>query len=247
MSKINGLHRHYSRLTPEERFRLDVLAMARGDKKESEKLTNTCPKRHYIMNARAFVSRWEAARELAMLAYMDYAKCLDKIQMIHAFRAILPYLRTVWENDTHEAYFKGHQAGSRHVWVKAEMEGEPPGWEADDEAADKNADPSMEGELDRWSAKVGDVGSRISDALDRLELEMAREGISVWSAFVAFCEEEMDLEASKLLAALAMPFAERAQALDELATQLEVEPDPEDVEEYREIMGQAWRRVLAQG
>jgi hypothetical protein len=29
MSK-NGLHRHYDKLTPGERFRLDVLAMARG-------------------------------------------------------------------------------------------------------------------------------------------------------------------------------------------------------------------------
>ena len=29
MSK-NGLHRHYDRLMSEERFRLDVLAMARG-------------------------------------------------------------------------------------------------------------------------------------------------------------------------------------------------------------------------
>ena len=26
----NGLHRHYGKLTVEERFRLDVLAMARG-------------------------------------------------------------------------------------------------------------------------------------------------------------------------------------------------------------------------
>ncbi len=37
MSK-NGLKRHYDKLTPAERFRLDVLAMARGDKQESERL-----------------------------------------------------------------------------------------------------------------------------------------------------------------------------------------------------------------
>ena len=46
----NALHRHYLRLTPEERFRLDVLAMSRGDSQESERLTKTCPKRDYIMN-----------------------------------------------------------------------------------------------------------------------------------------------------------------------------------------------------
>lgn len=244
MSKANGLHRHYDRLTPEERFRLDVLALARGDKKESEKLTNTCPKRDYIMNDWGFVGRWEAARELAMLAYMDYAKCLDKIQMIHAFRVTFPYLRTVWQNDTYEAYFDGHIAGSRHAWSKAGMDGEPPGWENDDEAAEKSADPAIEEELDRWSAKVDDVGSRISDMLDRLELEMAREGLSVWSAFVAFCEQEMGLEATKLLSALALPIAQKARALEELAARLEVGPDPADVGEYREIMDKAWRRAL---
>ncbi len=114
MSK-NGLHRHYGKLTPEERFRLDVLATARGDLEESERLTNTCPKRDYIMNDWAFVGRWEAARELAMLAYMDLAKCLDKIQMIEAFRATFPYLRTIWTNDVHDAYFDGHEQGSRHT------------------------------------------------------------------------------------------------------------------------------------
>ncbi len=34
----NGPHRHYDKLEPDERFRLDVLAMARGDKQESERL-----------------------------------------------------------------------------------------------------------------------------------------------------------------------------------------------------------------
>jgi hypothetical protein len=63
----NGLGKLYDRLTLEERFRLDVLAMARGDAEESELLTNTCPKRDYVMNDWGFVGRWEAARGLAML------------------------------------------------------------------------------------------------------------------------------------------------------------------------------------
>ncbi len=48
--KRNGLGRLYDRLDPEERFRADLLAMARGDMEESERLTRTCPKRDYIMN-----------------------------------------------------------------------------------------------------------------------------------------------------------------------------------------------------
>ena len=87
--------------------------------------------------------------------------------------------------------------------------------------------------------------AKVSDMLDTIELEMAREGVSVWSAFVAFCEEEMGLEAMKLLGALAQPIEQKARALEELAATLEVEPDPAAVEEYRGILGQAWHRALS--
>jgi hypothetical protein len=57
MSIRKGLGRLYDRLSPEERFRLDVLAMARGDEEESERLTATCPCRDYTMNDWGFVGR----------------------------------------------------------------------------------------------------------------------------------------------------------------------------------------------
>ena len=59
----NGLGKLYDRLTPEERFRLGVLAMARGDLEESELLTRTCPRHNYIMNGLGFAGRWQAAKE----------------------------------------------------------------------------------------------------------------------------------------------------------------------------------------
>jgi hypothetical protein len=108
-------------------------------------------------------------------------------------------------------------------------------------------DPAPQEDVRKWAGKVAEVEKPITGALDRLEREMARQGLSVWSAFVAFCEEEMALDASKLLSALALPIAERARTLEELAARLEVEPDAEDVEGYREIMGQAWRQALAKG
>ena len=48
MSSKNGLGRLYDWLTPEKRFRLDILALACGDE-ESERLTATCPGRDYTM------------------------------------------------------------------------------------------------------------------------------------------------------------------------------------------------------
>jgi hypothetical protein len=101
MSGKKGLGRLYDRLTPEERFRLDVLALARGDEEESERLTRTCPRRGYTVNDWGFVGRWEAARELAMLAYIAVVRRLDKITTIAAFRGVFPYLSTIWEDDVH--------------------------------------------------------------------------------------------------------------------------------------------------
>src|ERR671917_88786 len=116
MSSKKGLGGLYDRLTPEERFRLDVLALARGDEEESERLTSTCPRRGYTMNDWGFVGRWEAARELALLAYVDVVRRLDKINTIAAFRGLFPYLSTICQYDAHVAYLDGHKAGSRHAW-----------------------------------------------------------------------------------------------------------------------------------
>jgi len=38
----------------------------------------------------------EAARELAMFAYVDVVRRLDKIDTIAAFRGVFPYLSTIW-------------------------------------------------------------------------------------------------------------------------------------------------------
>ena len=242
----NGHSRYYDRLEAPERFALDVLAMARGDMEESELLTRTCPRRSYTMTEWGFNARWHAARELAMLTYMDLAKCLDKIHMIEAFRVAFPYFRQVWENDSHEAYFDGHMAGSRHAWSKAGKEGEPPGWESDDEAAERNQDAAIDDDLEKWTGKVETVLTPISRTLDRLEREMAAQGITVWSAFASFCAEEMGVDALNLLAVFG-PFRERAQKLIELAERLEVEPDPTEVEEYRDILKAAWQREVEKG
>jgi len=246
MSK-NGLHRHYGKLTPEERFRLDALATSRGDVGESERLTNTCPKRDYIMNDWAFVGRWEAAEVLAMLAYMDLARCMDKLTLLHALRATFPYLHTVWTNDVHEAYFDGHHAGSRHAWSKAGKEGEPPGWEQDDEEAEHNADPGHDAALDKWTDKVDEIADRLGGTLENLERELAGQGFAAWSAFSGFCAEEMGVDAHTLMAVFNEQGAARGRELEELAARLKLEPDPEIVVEYQALMEEAWRRQLAKG
>ncbi len=238
--KQNGLGKLYDRLTPEERFRLDVEAMARGDKEESEHLTSTCPKRSYTMNEVAFSGRWHGALELTLTNLLDLRARMDRVQMIDAFRLAFPYLSTVWQDDTHEAYFDGHISGSRHAWSKAGKEGEPPGWEADDEAAERNADPAIEGDLEKINERCGEAFGFIVDALDRLEREFTEEALAQWAAYRGFCEETLGLEAMKLLKAIVPQAAEYVQRLEERASRLELEPDSKSVEEYRTIMDDAW-------
>ncbi len=232
----------YDRLTPEERFRLNVLALARGDEEESERLTATCPRRDYTMYDWGFVGRWETARELALLAYVDVVRRLDKLKMIAAFRSVFPYLSTIWQDDVHWAYFDGHKAGSRHALTRSGKTGEPPGWEADEEKAERNADPTIDEGLQKWT---GDgTYARLEGKLEEMERELEREALTAWLGFAGFCAQEMGLEAEKLLEALARPFAERVRDLEELSARHEVEADVEGVEEYQAIMREAWCREL---
>src|SRR5215211_5794390 len=242
MSTKKGLGRLYDRLTPEERFRLDVLAIARGDEEESERLTATCPRRDYTITDWDFVGRWEAARDLSMLAYVDVVRRLDKIRVIAAFRGLFPYLSTIWQDEVHWAYFDGHMAGSRHAWNRSGKTGEPPGWEADEEEAERNTDPAIDEDLQKWT---GDGRyARLGGKLEEMERELVREALTAWLGFAGFCDKEMGLEAEKLLEALARPFAERVPELEELSTRHEVEADMQGVEEYLAIMTEAWRREL---
>jgi hypothetical protein len=240
VSKRNGLEKLYDRLTPEERFKLDVEAMARGDDEESENLTSTCPTRAYTMNELGFSGRWHGAVELTLVTLLDLRARMDKVQMIDAFRVAFPYMRTLWENDTHKAYFDGHSSGSRHAWRMAGKSGEPPGWESDDEVAESNADPTIEGDLEKMSERGEDAFSFIVDALERLEREFTEGAFAQWSAFRGFCEEGLELEAMKLLKAIMPQAVEYAQSLEERAVRLEIEPDAKSVEEYRAVMEGTW-------
>jgi hypothetical protein len=243
MSRDKRLGRLYDRLTPEERFQLDVLALARGDEEESERLVASCPRREYTMYDWGFVGRLEAAQKLAMLAYMDVARPLEKIRVIAAFRSAFPYLRTISQEDAYRAYLDGHEAGSRYAWNKSGKAGDPPGWGADEEEAERNADPTIDEALQRWTGHSEKSYALFEGKLEEMERELVREALTAWSGFADFCARELGLEAEKLVEALARPFAERVQDLEELSARHEIEAE-EGVEEYSAIMTEAWRRAI---
>jgi hypothetical protein len=246
MSK-NALHRAYDRLTPEERFRLDVLATARGDGQESERLTRTCPRESYIMNHRGYTSRWNGTYDITIRMYVPIGEALAKLQMVDAFRELVPYSQTLSHNMIFDGYFRGHESGSRYAWGWADKAGEPPGYEEDIEEADENADPATESDVDGLEAIIEHYGGLLPDMLDRLERTLTAEALSLWAGFCAFCEECVGVGAQKVAAVVLEPFAGRLEDLEARAERLGLKPDAETVEEIRKGLAEAWRVVKERG
>jgi hypothetical protein len=240
-----GLDKLYDRLTPEERFRLDVEATARGDEEESRRLTEGCPRHSYTLNDIGFSWRWEAARNLTIVMLLDLNQQVSKLRMIDALRSVLPYNTALAQNDAYLAYSDGRKAGSRHAWKKAGMKGEPPGWEEVEEEAGENGELAMEEDLQAIEARVEKSANLIPELLGRLERQVAGETLPIWEAFVRFCEEEMRLEPEKVLGAIFEPALENVRWLEDLAEGLDLEPEHETVEEYRAILTQAWNVHIA--
>jgi hypothetical protein len=179
-----------------------------------------------------------------MVTLMDLGPRIAKLRMVTAFRTVLPYSRTLMQNEVDLAYFDGHRSGSHHAWRAAGMEDEPPGFEADEEEAGKNADAVMDADLERIEARVKESSDVIPELLDRLERELAEEPVAMWEAFSVFCDEEVGIEPEKLLKAIFEPALENVRFLNDLTESLGLEPEPGVVEEYRAALAEGWRRVV---
>lgn len=243
----NGLGKLYERLTPEERFRLDVLASARGDAEESELLTRTCQRETYTMNHRGYTGRWSGIYEITLRMYIAVGNELAKLQMVDAFRELVPYLQSLSHNMIFEGYFCGHESGSRYAWGRAGKDGEPPGYEEDIEESEENADPATEADMDGLEATACEYLGFLPEVLDRLERSLASDALSLWKGFCAFCEECVGVGAQKVAAVVLEPVAGRIEDLEARAERLGLEADAETVEVIREGLAENWRVVEERG
>ena len=246
MSK-KALRRAYDRLTPEERFRLDVLATARGDLEESERLTRTCQRETYTMNHRGYTGRWTGAYEITLRMYIAVNNELAKLQMMDAVRGLVPYLHSLSHEMIFDSYFCGHESGSRYTWSRGGKDGEPPGYKVDIEESEQNADPATEADVDGLEEIIEQYGGLLPQMLDRLERRLTAEALSLWKGFCAFCEECVGVEAQKVAAVVLEPFAERIEDLEARAERLGLKPDAKTVEEIREGLRESWRVVEERG
>jgi hypothetical protein len=251
--KQKGHARYYDRLTPEERFRLDLLATARGDMEESELLTRTCQRETYIMNHRGYTGRWNGTYEITLRMYIAIENDLAKLQMIDAFRELLPYSQTISHNIAFDAYFMGHESGSRHAWANANMEGAPPQWPDDGpdgeimEPDEDEQDPAIDRDMEHLEATVEKNTKFLPALLNKLERDFATKALTLWEGFAAFCEESVGVPAEKVVAVVLEPVVDRIEDLKDRAERLELEPNAETVEEIRESLGENWRTVEERG
>jgi len=249
----NGLHRHYDKLEPEERFRLDVLAAARGDAQESERLVRTCNRRSYVMNDASFVERWRSAIDTTLRIYIPLGEQLAKLRMVDAFRVFVPYSQTLLSNTAMDAYFKGHEAGSRHAWAHAGKSGPPPAWPDDGpdgelvEPEEDERDAAMERDADELETVAEVCNGFFPEILDELERRCVTEAFGIWTGYAAFCEESMGVAAEKIAAVVLEPVMDRIGEMKLRAERMGVEVDAELVEEMRQKLGETWRMVEERG
>src|ERR687890_241521 len=123
--KKKGLGRLYDRFTPDERFKLDLEAMTRGDEEESRRLVDSCPCKSYTMTDIAFTDRWLVSELITLTMCIDLAQHLSKLRIVIAFREALPLTYNVCEKEAILAYLDGYEAGARRA--RGEL-GKRPGW-----------------------------------------------------------------------------------------------------------------------
>ncbi len=229
--KKDPLGKLYNRFTSEERFRLVIEALSRGDEEEAKRLAETCPRATYSMSEPACGDRLRASWEIAMVLCLDLAPRLAKLRMIEAFRETLPNHFNRCIDEAHFAYLDGHQAGSKRAWEAAGKEGDPPGWE---EEGDE--------ELRRVTSRLEEEAKDFVDLLEELARHIVRDSLTMWKAFEGFCTKELLVEPEKLIKAWFEPMLPEIEKLKKM-------PDPPDIdqeafEEYEASLKGTWNSLV---
>lgn len=212
--------RLYERLTPEERFRLALEAMARDDEQEMRRLAESCPKKTYTMRDADFIDLLEASRYLALgfsLLWLDaYRRYLALEAAAKAYFDALSFF--TW----------GYVLGANNAWKRAgrkgvlfDVEGREP---TDEELREIGLAAAIDG-FPEEAAKV--------------LREKANELKILWQGFAAFCADR-GLNPEKLLQAWWPPVLDQVRGKREL---LEAPVPTEEVEATREAFAAVWERV----
>ena len=233
--KKDRLGKLYYILTAEERFRLTIEALSRGDEAEVKRLDETCPKEIYSKNQATYTDRCRASKEIVDALCSSLDSHLAKLKVMEAFGKALPLVFDVCFVETVGAYFEGHEAGSRRAWAAAGRKGDPPG------LSEQEEETEMKRERENLRAITG-LSQRVSEGflgnLAELERELLREAITIWEAFSGFCTEELSIEPEKLVKAWSESMLPEIEKLKKAPDPPDV--DPEELKEWKAAFKQGW-------
>jgi len=97
--RTKSLRNLYQMLTPEERFRLVLEAMKRGDQVEVQRLSETCPQEVYLERDRDFTALVEASHDVARaftMLWLDFSRHMQAANSPEAALKWTKALRGLW-------------------------------------------------------------------------------------------------------------------------------------------------------
>src|SRR5215207_4070941 len=244
--KKGRLDKFYPSFTGEERFRLYVEALYRGDEAEVKRLLESCPRESYVMNEVDFTGRWKAGREIVVMLGLALAPLMTRFESIVSFREALSNLSKRYINEGVIAYFDGHQAGANLAWEVAGKTGDPPEWRARKGGDEGDAGPAMDQEMQSMRSlikRLEKTSGVVVGPLEELERNLLEEALTIWTAFVHCCSEECGVEPEKLVKVCCEPMVLEIERLKHLSASTEV--NPEKLKEYREAFKKAWSEIAA--
>jgi hypothetical protein len=111
----NTLRKHYPNLTPDERFRLALAALARRDDADLALLRTTCPMKTYDATDQTFQVQWEQSAKVV--------HCFQAIWLITLIRLKEAEGALMREEAALECFRTGYVHGANAAWAEAGREG----------------------------------------------------------------------------------------------------------------------------
>jgi hypothetical protein len=204
-------------LTPQERFKLHIEALARGDEAETGLLVKSAPLYTYTQTDAAFAGLLRASSEITHLVCSSLIQQIGKVQMLAGFSTVLLAIHGSSLGEAHLACWETYEAGARAAWKNAGKEGDPPCIEK------KNEDRQLEGVLERLRQSIGVAPARSEKSLERRRFKASIEAREMWEAFSNFSRNELGVEPKKLVEAWFESALEYIEALESVTKGIELD------------------------
>jgi len=247
MKKDGGLGKLYYLFTGEERFRLHLEALYRGDEAEVKRLLESCPPRESCeMNEAGFAYRCKASKEIVGMLCLALAPLLARLETIERFREAIPYLLKSYINEGVVGYLDGHHAGAERAWEAAGKMGDLPEWKARKGGDEGDEGPAMDQEMQSlrsFTKRLEKTSGAVVGLLEEQERELLEEALTIWTAFTHCCSEECGVEPEKLVKVWFEPMLSEIERLKHFSDSTGV--NPEMLKEYKVAFKKVWSEIVA--